>query len=176
MPPKRVQKEDSRATNGFSAHADKGAADDMPREARAKRGAHYREYQEDANGTLIPLFEVDSLDHAALHKYRKVHHLTLPRHLDSSAGPVAGSGTASPTAAASAMNSSDAMLPASAAGSASLSMLPNRYTRVEKEEALLSAVKRHWQSQQIKENDAIVSFLYSAQNQDRSFKMRFNTG
>jgi hypothetical protein len=125
-------------------------------------------------------FEVDALDQAALHKYRKVHRLALPRHLDSFAMPLAQSGTATPSNAASAFGSQDMSMPALAnqmpANAKSPLVPPNRYTRVEKEEALLAAVKRHWSSQQIKENDAIVSFLYSVQNQDRSFKMRFNTG
>lgn len=50
---------------------------------------------------------------------------------------------------------------------------PRRYLRVEKEEELVGAVKRHWSTATIKESDAIVSFLYAARNQHRTFKMKF---
>lgn len=50
---------------------------------------------------------------------------------------------------------------------------PRRYLRAEKQEELKSAVRRHWATTQIKESDAIVSFLYAARNEDKTFKMRF---
>lgn len=50
---------------------------------------------------------------------------------------------------------------------------PKRYQRVEKEEALISAVKRHWNNTQCKETEVITTFLYSVKNQDKTFKLRF---
>ena len=35
------------------------------------------------------------------------------------------------------------------------------------------SVENHWPTQSIKETDAIVTFLYHAKNQDRTFRLRF---
>ncbi|BFZ53843.1 hypothetical protein PYCC9005_000874 [Savitreella phatthalungensis] len=51
--------------------------------------------------------------------------------------------------------------------------LPRRYGRAESSEHLKNATRRHWPAQSIREADAIVTFLYAAKNQDRTFKLRF---
>ncbi|CCG80951.1 protein of unknown function [Taphrina deformans PYCC 5710] len=50
---------------------------------------------------------------------------------------------------------------------------PRRYERVQKSEALISVVKRHWNTTQCKETEVITSFMYSIKNQDKTFKLRF---
>ena len=124
----------------------------LQREARIKRGANYRDYQDEMMVAIAPTvchlyseaneqFDIDSLSLPSLRKYRKVHKVSTT--LDTL--PIQDN----PTQA------------------------PRRYLRIEKEEELVGAVKRHWAGAQIKENDAIVSFLYAARNEDKTFKMRF---
>lgn len=148
MPPKKVAqvlREDTAASS-----------DTLPRESRLKRGANHRDDPEEAPAVAaIPSvrhtlarpcqsrdtdnfqFDISSLSHASLQKYRKVMHLPTPSHNDAEENP------------------------------------PKRFKRVEKQEELESAVKRHWSSTQCKETEVITSFFYSIKNQDKTFKLRF---
>ena len=51
--------------------------------------------------------------------------------------------------------------------------LPRRFARIERADEVKASVEGHWPTQTIKETDAIVTFLYHAKNQNRTFRLRF---
>ncbi|KAK9470306.1 uncharacterized protein V1510DRAFT_423390 [Dipodascopsis tothii] len=93
---------------------------------------------------LDPL-NFDTFPVTALRKYRTSHNLTTPSAL-----------------------SNDGMLLNGSIGKKTWSY--KHRTRVPKEE-LASAVKKHFQAQNVRETDMIAGFLYSVKNQDRALKL-----